>query len=134
VYVSKAIKLFSEDEHIELLQEARAFNAQHHITGMLLYKDMSFMQLLEGPENIVKDLFSRIENDHRHTRVEALLEESISDRQFSHWSMGFANLRKTSLSQEQGYTDFLKNDESLLALAEEPNLAMKLLLCFRAYS
>jgi hypothetical protein len=134
VYVSKAVRLFSEEDHITLLQEAREFNSQHNITGMLLYKDMSFMQLIEGPKAVVKELFSKIEDDPRHTRVEVLLEDIILERQFSDWYMGFANLKNATLSQEQGYSDFLKNEDNLLKLAEEPSLALKLLLCFRAYS
>ncbi len=134
VYVSKAVKLFSEEDHIALLKEARSFNSGLGITGMLLYKDMSFMQLIEGPKDIVKELFTKIEGDCRHTRIEVLLEESILERQFGDWSMGFANLKKATLSQEQGYSDFLKNEDSLQKLGKEPNLALKLLLCFRAYS
>lgn len=132
--MSKSIKLFTEDDHIALLRKARAFNSRHGITGMLLYKDMSFMQLIEGPKTVVKDLFMKIENDDRHTRVESLLEESIRERQFSDWLMGFANLKNATLSQEKGYSDFLKSEENLLQLAGKPNLAIKLLLCFRAYS
>jgi hypothetical protein len=48
VYVSSATKPFSPDELSELLAQARVDNAALGITGMLLYSNGNFMQVLEG--------------------------------------------------------------------------------------
>ena len=48
-YVSNASRLMSSASLSMLLRQARASNKRHDITGMLLYKDGSFLQVLEGP-------------------------------------------------------------------------------------
>ncbi|HSM42684.1 MAG TPA: BLUF domain-containing protein, partial [Afifellaceae bacterium] len=53
VYVSAAHHLMGDDELTEILETSRARNAAAGITGMLLYKDGSFMQLLEGAKTNV---------------------------------------------------------------------------------
>ena len=48
IYVSSAIKLMHDDELLLLLEKARENNSRLGITGMLLYKEGNFMQMLEG--------------------------------------------------------------------------------------
>jgi hypothetical protein len=59
VYVSAASEPFSDQQLKELLQKSRQNNVAAGITGMLLYKDGTFMQTLEGPELAVKILLIR---------------------------------------------------------------------------
>jgi hypothetical protein len=47
VYSSSAVKPFSEEELVALLQQSRQNNERLAITGMLLYKDLGFMQVIE---------------------------------------------------------------------------------------
>jgi len=69
VYVSSAVEPFSKTELVELLHVARANNERLGITGMLLYRDGNFMQVLEGEEPVVRDLYARIERDPRQART-----------------------------------------------------------------
>jgi hypothetical protein len=48
VYASTALQAFTKPELQALLQEIRPKNAELGITGLLLYKDGNFMQVLEG--------------------------------------------------------------------------------------
>lgn len=57
VYTSTASVPFSTAELADLLKSARDNNQRHDITGMLLYKDNNFIQILEGPEQAVRDLY-----------------------------------------------------------------------------
>ena len=47
-YVSTASKLFDPAELRDMLKESNLRNKEAGITGMLLYKDGQFMQVLEG--------------------------------------------------------------------------------------
>jgi hypothetical protein len=110
IYASTAEHPFSGQELIELLHEARRNNAQHHITGLLLYKDGEFMQCLEGEAMKVLRLMDNITHDPRHTNVAVLMCMPIEERRFLAWSMGFVHL------------DELKSDspDASMALMEKP--------------
>ena len=47
-YVSTATRLMTQADLLDLLATARQRNKACDVTGMLLYKDMSFVQILEG--------------------------------------------------------------------------------------
>src|ERR1700722_7792397 len=90
IYASLATPNFKEDELPLLLERARQFNALHSLTGMLLYIEGSFFQLLEGEAEAVDAIYTRIMRDPRHTRVTLIIRESIAQRDFSEWTMGFS--------------------------------------------
>ncbi len=54
VYVSSATRPFSGEDLRALLETCRKDNAELGVTGMLLYKDGNFMQVLEGDEDAVR--------------------------------------------------------------------------------
>ncbi|HEY5718903.1 MAG TPA: BLUF domain-containing protein, partial [Gammaproteobacteria bacterium] len=57
IYVSSATVELSLVQLNQLLQRARTKNAALEITGLLLYCDGSFLQLLEGPQGAVEQLY-----------------------------------------------------------------------------
>jgi len=130
-YVSSATRLFSEQELIQLLKESRARNTHWDISGMLLYKDGNFMQVFEGPDEAVRQLYDNITKDPRHRDVILLREEAIDERQFPDWSMGFRNLADADLRDVPGYSDFLNEPLDSPSFQASPTRAQKLLLMFR---
>ncbi len=68
IYVSTAVKPMIGDELVSLLEQSRARNKRHRITGMLLYSDGHFMQVLEGEEASVMKIFEDISHDAGCTR------------------------------------------------------------------
>ncbi len=60
VYVSSATRPFSGEDLRALLATCRKNNAELGVTGMLLYKDGNFMQVLEGDEEAVRGLYEKI--------------------------------------------------------------------------
>jgi Sensors of blue-light using FAD len=60
------VKPFSTEELTDLLRKSRDNNAALGITGMLLYKDGNFMQVLEGDEERVRALATKVSQDRRH--------------------------------------------------------------------
>ncbi len=93
VYLSAAAKGLAPAEVDDILIVARARNASADVTGMLLYADKSFVQVLEGERTNVEATFARIARDSRHTGILVLLKQPISARNFRDWSMGFERLQ-----------------------------------------
>lgn len=71
----------------EIALPAMRKNRSLFITGCLWFDRSSFIQILEGPDQAVADMYARILNDARHTDVETLLEDSPECRQFERFSM-----------------------------------------------
>ncbi|RLL55588.1 blue light sensor protein [Mariprofundus sp. EBB-1] len=103
VYVSVATKPFDDKELLQLLARCRASNTERLISGQLIYSDGTFMQVLEGPEKEVDATYARIKKDTRHTNVTLLERNTIDEKQFPDWSMGFKTLNREQLEGIQGY-------------------------------
>lgn len=132
VYVSSAIKPFSTEELVELLKKARARNSQLDITGMLLYKDGNFIQILEGEKAAVEQLYSEISSDSRHRDTIVIDEGDLPQRQFGEWAMGFRNLDDPELKSVPGFSQFMNKPMSIKAFQDDPTGCMELLHIFRA--
>ena len=70
-----------------ILMQARRANERDDITGALICREDIFLQLLEGPEDKVKDTVARIKRDDRHIEVRMHVEKHVSDRMFGEWAM-----------------------------------------------
>lgn len=90
VYVSLADHHLSSAELTALHQQAVALNSEQGITGLLIYREREFLQLIEGERDAVLDLFGRIERDPRHQQVDRIWDGPITERSFGQWAMGFA--------------------------------------------
>lgn len=112
VYVSIAVKEMSDDDLLLILEKSRSFNAENGITGLLLYKDSFFIQVLEGEENIIDALFERIKVDDRHFNVLLILRKPIIERSFESWAMGFKSPNLDALKQLPNFSDYMLLDTS----------------------
>ena len=105
VYCSSATRRFGEPELAELLTVSRAGNTARGITGLLLYRDGEFVQILEGARSHVEELMRTIDRDPRHTDVRVLLEEPLHERRFAEWTMGYQSLVPAESGMATGYRD-----------------------------
>jgi hypothetical protein len=97
VYVSRAADSFrSREQRHSLKQRAVDYNTRHSITGVLVYSQGVFLQLLEGPESAVNALFGDICVDERHAAIKVLTRSHISVRRYADWSMGVIDTDDTS--------------------------------------
>lgn len=128
IYNSAATRPFSSGELEQLLFHSRNKNASVGITGMLLYSEGSFFQVLEGPEDAVEALAATIADDPRHQRMTSIIKEPIARRSFSEWTMGFANVSRDDARMIEGLNDFFGAGHVLLDL--DPGRARKLLTAF----
>ena len=116
LYMSTAVKPMNYDDFSALLQQCRDSNHEHGITGMLLYQNGTFMQMLEGERQAVLDLYDKILKDDRHTGVHTVLTGDIEKRNFEDWSMGFFNMDKAGEFPQ--YSDYI--NENLALRSFEP--------------
>jgi Sensors of blue-light using FAD len=129
VYTSYAVEPVLEEDLIQLLKKSRAYNKQNHISGILLYLNGKFIQLLEGKKPTVLALYTIIEQDPRHKRVRVVIEGSSSHRLFKDWSMGFKKLSFEEFENLSGAHDidvFFDKQEQ----AGQGNLVMTFLNLF----
>lgn len=106
LYRSQATTPLTAGQLTDLLEESRAWNEQHQITGLLCYSDSGhFVQLLEGSSQHVNALFARIRRDSRHCQVLALSEKATNTRWFPDWQMAYAELDSCDFFWLIGYLE-----------------------------
>lgn len=66
------------------------------VTGVLLYQDRSFLQVIEGPKSSLLALMQRIIVDPRHTNIKYLIDQQVESRSFAEWNMDSFNLASTA--------------------------------------
>jgi hypothetical protein len=130
-YISAASKSFDPAELREMLKESDARNKEAGITGMLLYKDGQFMQVLEGPGEAVTTTFSRISKDPRHHDIKVLLQGAVQERRFPAWSMAFRDLNLPDHQDVPGFSEFLNTPLTGKEFAGDLEHCEKLLLVFK---
>ena len=94
MYASRAVPAVDQEELLAILRNSKANNPVLGITGVLCFSEGIFLQVLEGGRGAVNRLYNRIATDNRHTDVQLLLYEEISERRFASWSMGQVNMSR----------------------------------------
>jgi len=129
IYCSAEGRPFSSADLMRLLTRARSRNAALGVTGILLYSEGSFFQVLEGEPSAVDGLFADICRDKRHGGITLIIREPIARRSFGDWTMGYADVAPRDLDTIVGTNDFFVKGESFAQLG--PGRAKKLLKAFR---
>jgi hypothetical protein len=65
-----------------ILSQARENNSEKGVTGMLVYVDDFFIQVLEGSRGVVSELLDKIMHDERHEAVNLVHANPVSSRIF----------------------------------------------------
>lgn len=105
IYLSTAVELFSDEELKQLLVKSRENNFRNELTGLLLYNDGNFIQVLEGEEAALAETFRIIEADKRHKNIIIIDEGEHENRAFGQWSMGFHQASAEEINKFDAYTD-----------------------------
>jgi FAD-dependent sensor of blue light len=90
VYVSQATRSLTASELDSILQDARQFNAENRITGVLFYAQGHFFQFLEGSPEDLDSVMQRIQSARCHADIRILLDSPGGRRHFTEWHMAFA--------------------------------------------
>lgn len=130
-YVSSATASMTDGALLQLLFQARQRNRTMGLTGMLLYAEDAFLQVLEGPRAGLEVVMSSIRHDPRHARIIVLREEPITERAFPDWKMGFRSVYRDDLVALEGFADLLEDESPLRESFERhPDASCRLLHAF----
>lgn len=99
LYRSRATTPPTEADLQHLLEHARKRNARDGLTGLLLYSDGRYVQVLEGAEDAVWAAYARIRRDPRHTQVVTLSEGLGPARHFPDWRMAHGNVARPAVAR-----------------------------------
>ncbi|WP_025742888.1 BLUF domain-containing protein [Aquimarina pacifica] len=88
-YVSTASKSLSNSDIKELFNFVEEFNNKNSITGILMYSNGNFFQILEGDEETILVLFEKIKKDSRHYDIIKMLDKEIDTSSFFKYNSSF---------------------------------------------
>lgn len=91
IYSSVPTADLDQDRLKAIAADASKRNKAQNITGILIMSDGVILQVLEGDETVVRELYAAIEKDRRHSECKLLLERKTKARAFSEWSLGYSN-------------------------------------------
>jgi Sensors of blue-light using FAD len=93
-YISNTVEEISFLGNLRLLAHSFLNNQKYNITGLLIYKNKQFSQVIEGEEAAIERIWSKIQRDTRHKDIQLLSKEPIVNRSFTKWSMLFPESEK----------------------------------------
>jgi hypothetical protein len=70
-----------------ILNDARRCNIRDNISGALVCRHDIYLQLLEGPSDVVSAAYMRISRDDRHVGIKKLVGGPAAERFFGNWAM-----------------------------------------------
>lgn len=105
VYISAAAYLMGDEDLKQILEASRKNNTGLGVTGLLLYHEGSFIQVLEGEKETISGLYDKISIDNRHAFLFRMLQGKLAERNFPDWSMGFRSLTTSEYEKLAGYRD-----------------------------
>ena len=130
-YLSSATRAMSQDDLEDILRTARETNARLGITGMLLYGNKTFIQILEGEEDVVQKLVKTIKRDPRHTNFQIVKQKPIERHEYADWSMGFKRVSGEDFEAVKGLEDFEEKDFNTTFLEGHASIVDSLMDHFR---
>ena len=109
-YISTAAELLLEEDVHALFSQTIKSNTHNDITGILIYQEGTFIQVLEGDDIFLNSLFKKIEEDPRHKQITKVLGEPIESRVFDEYLLGFSGMHK--VGELQAIYLFLKKNRN----------------------
>lgn len=92
IYISQAVRKMSLEDLNSIQKISKSNNQPIDVTGSLFYNGGWFLQILEGPDVILNNLYKKIEKDPRHKDSRIIYNEPAKFRTFPRWSMNMVNL------------------------------------------
>lgn len=100
LYVSQVMGSVDEEAK-DVLREKALINSSHqNVTGLLVYRKGFFMQYLEGPDGVVKNLFRQLRCTRCHHNVRLLTGGHFKERLFNNWTVRWVTTDEAIPSSE----------------------------------
>lgn len=116
VYLSFARQEINHEGLTDILEVSMRNNARDGITGVLMYHDRIFFQILEGEAGAVRKCYDRVAQDDRHGIISLISDTSAVKRSFSSWLMGYAGpdrIGQYTKHSLPGLADLLGNKDKM---------------------
>ena len=104
VYRSQAAVEVTPEIVGDIVSTARRNNLRYAVTGLLLYGEGVFMQVLEGAPDCVDEVFGRIRVDLRHSDVRDIYTGYADSRAYPDWQMACRPIRQIETSCDDVFT------------------------------
>lgn len=111
-YVSNAKSYLTDKdlEHLHFVNKRN--NTDLDISGVLIFNQGNFLQILEGEKQKIDTLFLKISQDPRHSHIIKLIDTSVDERIFNDYEAGFVILENSNkLNQLKNYLNWIKEAE-----------------------
>lgn len=111
-YVSSAKNNLSNLDLEHLFVVNKRNNIDLDISGILIYNNGNFLQILEGEQQKVHTLYTKISKDGRHNSIIKLIDTPIEERIFDDYGSGFIIIDDNKkLNQLKHYINWIKEAE-----------------------
>ena len=91
-YVSTAAKELNKIEINQILELTEKKNNENGLSGILLYSDGNFFQVIEGEKDQVEEIFTVIKQDSRHFNIFTIFEKEITATNFEDYKVDFLTI------------------------------------------
>lgn len=121
IYSSEATAEMGRADLEQMLEESRLRNVKRGITGVLVYTDGVFLQVLEGERDDVDDLMASLRRDPRHRNVTVIHEEETGGCIFPTWRMAYLSPRADEVAAWAGLDGATSIESVLETLRRDPD-------------
>jgi hypothetical protein len=123
----------AKEDILDILKYSKRNNEKIEIRGILIYwkRNNQFLQLLEGEENVILNLYDKICMDDHHSLSRIIYQENILERGFKNWTMAFKNIDELEASGIDGFSKFSKLGFTNERTKISPSIAIKLMQSFK---
>jgi hypothetical protein len=118
-YISKQTYPLSNAEVRDILQRSVSNNSSKGITGMLIFYRGTFLQVLEGDQKLVTELYERLRLDRRHKEVQLIDKKEVNAPSFSSWGMGFVDVQEIFNNGDRDFVSYFV--DAAAEQAKNPN-------------
>jgi len=121
VYSSLASEKMPKSKLYQILRHARLENGKRNVTGILVFADNMFFQVLEGEEDVVRSLMQKITPDKRHRDVKIIFEGLLAAPAFPSWEMAYVSTNAKEMAAWAGLRSTTTLDDTLAHLRSTPS-------------
>ncbi|CAM4264377.1 BLUF domain-containing protein [Gillisia hiemivivida] len=89
VYVSTASKDLEKKEIERILNSSKTWNNENDVTGLLLFSEGNFFQIIEGEKKKISELFEDIKKDKRHHDIIQIFGKDIHKEAYDGYASDF---------------------------------------------
>jgi hypothetical protein len=105
-YLSQPTSPFTEVDLDDIESKSVAANNARDVTGLLIVQENRILQILEGREEAVRELYAKIDRDPRHTITKLVSTAEDDERLLLTWSMVVRNIRGIPEELSAQYIEF----------------------------